>query len=154
MPCGDLHVAQVNASIKHGRDISVAQHMRMCPGDLDASGLGEVLQPAGGRGPVHPGAAAVEQDRPAGAVCGRPVDGPADCWRQRDQDHLGALAAHPQHPVAVLLAEVGDVGAGGFEDPLAEQAEHGHQREVGRAGRFPGGGEQGLELQVGEPQGG
>jgi hypothetical protein len=32
--------------------------------------------------------------------------------------------------VAVLLAEVGDVRAGGFEDPQAEQAEHGHQREV------------------------
>ena len=31
--------------------------------------------------------------------------------------------------------------------------EHGHQREVVRVGRFPGGGEQGLELQVGEPQG-
>jgi hypothetical protein len=33
-------------------------------------------------------------------------------------------------PVAVLLAQVGDVRAGGFEDPQAEQAEHRHQREV------------------------
>jgi len=33
--------------------------------------------------------------------------------------------------VAVLLAEIADVGAGGFEDPQAEQAEHGDQREVG-----------------------
>jgi hypothetical protein len=33
--------------------------------------------------------------------------------------------------VAVLLAEVGDVRAGGLEDPQAEQAEHRHQREVG-----------------------
>jgi hypothetical protein len=32
--------------------------------------------------------------------------------------------------VAVLLAELGVPGAGGFEDPQAEQAEHGHQREV------------------------
>jgi hypothetical protein len=40
---------------------------------------------------VHPDAAAVEQDRPAGtAACG-PFDGPAGCWRQRDQDDLGAL---------------------------------------------------------------
>ena len=84
----------------------------------------------------------------------RPVDGPADRWRQRDQDDLGALAAHAQHPVAVLLAEVGDVRAGGLEDPQAQQAEHGHQREVVRVRRFPGGGEQGLELQVGEPEGG
>jgi hypothetical protein len=34
--------------------------------------------------------------------------------------------------VAVLFAEVGDVGAGGFEDPQAEQPDHGHKREVAR----------------------
>jgi hypothetical protein len=34
--------------------------------------------------------------------------------------------------VAVFFAEVGDVSGGGFEDPQAEQAEHGHQREVTR----------------------
>ena len=86
----------------------------------------------------------------------RPValsHGPADRWRQRDQDHLGALAAHPQDAVTVFLPEIGDIGAGGFEDPQAQQAEHGHQREVARVGRLPGGGEQGLELQVGESQG-
>jgi hypothetical protein len=65
----------------------------------------------------------------------------------------GALAAHAQDPVAVLLAEVGDVGAGGFEDPQTEQAEHGHQREVARVRRLAGGGEQRLELQVSESQG-
>jgi hypothetical protein len=53
-------------------------------------------------------------------------------WRQRDQGNLAAFAAHPQHPVTVLFAQVGDVGAGGFEDPQAEQAEHGHQREITR----------------------
>ncbi len=121
-------------------------------GDLDAGGSGEVPQAAGGRVPVHPGAAAVQQDRPAGpGACG-PVDGPADRWRQRNQDDLGALAAHPQDPVAVLLAEVGDIRAGGLEDPQAQQAEYGHQREVARVRRFPGGGEQGLELQVGEAE--
>jgi hypothetical protein len=30
----------------------------------------------------------------------------------------------------VFLAQVGDVGAGGFEDPQAQQPEHGHQGEV------------------------
>ena len=84
----------------------------------------------------------------------RPVDGPADRWRQRDPDDLGALAAYAQDPVAVLFAEVGDVRTGGFEDPQAEQAEHGHQGEVVRVHRLPRGGEQGLELQVREPQGG
>ena len=94
--------------------------------------LGEPPQAAGRRVPVHPGAAAVEQDRPAGPAGDRLVDGPADGWRQRDQDDLGAFTAHAQHPVAVLLAQVGDVRAGGLEDPQAQQAEHGHQREVAR----------------------
>jgi hypothetical protein len=138
---GDLDVAEVDAGIEHGRDEGVAEHVRVRPGHLDPGRLGEVVQAAGGRVPVHPGAAAVEQDRSARAGAGGPVDGPADCGWQRDQDDLGALAAHPQHPVAVLLAEVGDVRAGGLEDPQAQQAEHGHQREVGRVRRFSGGGE-------------
>ena len=73
-------------------------------------------------------------------------------WWQRDQHHLGALAAYSQHPVAVLLAEVGDVRAGGFEDPQAEQPEHSHQREAEQVRRFPRGGEQRLELQLSKPQ--
>ncbi len=108
----------------------VAERVRVCPGDVDACGRGEVPQAASGRVPVHPGAAAVEQDRPPRPGPGCPVDGPADGGRQRDQDDLGALAAHAQHPVAVLFVQVGDVGAGGLEDPQAQQAEHGRQREV------------------------
>jgi len=110
----------------------VAQHVRVCPGDLDAGGFGEVVQAAGGRVPVHPGAAAVEQDRPAHSAVGCPVDGPADGGRKRDQDDLGPFAAHAQDPVAVFFAEVADVSAGGFEDPQAEQPEHRHQGEVTR----------------------
>jgi hypothetical protein len=97
---------------------------------LQAGGTGEAAQAAGGRVAVHPGAAGVEQDRPAGSQAGCPVTSPANGGRQRDQDHLGALSADPQDPVAVLLAEVAYVGAGGFEDPQAEQAEHGYQREI------------------------
>jgi hypothetical protein len=102
----DLHVTQVSASVEHGRDIGVTEHVRVRPGDLDASGSGEVPQAASGRMAIHPAAAAVEQNRPAGTQAYRPVDGPADRWWQRNQDDLGALAAHAQHPVAVLLAEV------------------------------------------------
>jgi hypothetical protein len=79
---------------------------------------------------------------------------PTARW-QRDLDHLAALAAYAQDPVSVLLAEVGDVRAGGLEDPQAEQAEqaeHGHQREIEGIRRFSGGCEQRLKLQVGEPQ--
>ncbi len=134
VPGGDLDVPKVNASVEHGRDERVSEHVRVCPGDVDAGGSGEVAQAAGGRVPVQPGASAVEQDGPAGAVPDSPVDGPPDRWRQRHQDDLGALAAHAQHPVAVFLAEIGDVRAGGLEDPQAEQPEHGHQREVVRVG--------------------
>jgi hypothetical protein len=127
----------------------VTQHVRVrdCP---DASGSSEQPQAPGGRVAVNPGAAAVEQDRAAGAGSYCLVDGAPDGGRQRDQDDLGALAAHAQHLVAVLFAEVGDVRGGGFEDP---QAEYGHEREVAGIGGLPGGGEQGLELQMGESQG-
>ena len=96
--------------------------MRVRPDDPYAGSLGEPAQAPGGRVPVHPGAACVEQDRSAGpGTCGL-VDGAADSGRQRDQDDPGAFAAHAQHPVAVLLTEVGDVRASGLEDPPTEEA--------------------------------
>jgi hypothetical protein len=128
----DLDIPEVDASIEHGRHEGVAEHMRVGSANLDPRGAGELMQAAGRGVPVHPGAAAVEQDRAPRPGPGRPVDGPADGGRQRDQDNLGAFAADAQHPVAVLFAEVADIGAGGLEDPQAEQAEHGHQREVVR----------------------
>ena len=73
------------------------------PADRHPGGFGEPPQAAGGGVAVHPGATAVEQDRPARAGAYRAVDGPPDRWRQRDQDDLGAFAAHAQYPVAVLF---------------------------------------------------
>jgi hypothetical protein len=35
MPGGDLDVAQVDASVEHGRDERVAGHVRVRSGDLD-----------------------------------------------------------------------------------------------------------------------
>ena len=102
----------------------------MWPGNAHASSAGQVPQPAGCGVAVHPGAAAVEQDRPAGAGADRAIDSAPDRRWQRDQHDLGAFAAHAQHPVAVFFAKVSDVGTGGFEDPQAEQPEHGYQREV------------------------
>jgi hypothetical protein len=103
---------------------------------------------------VHPSATAVEQDRPARPVANCAVDGPPDGGWQRDQDDLGAFAADAQHPVAMFFTEVGDVGAGGLEDPQAEQPEHGHQRKIAWIPGVAGRAEQGLELQVREPQSG
>jgi hypothetical protein len=53
----------------------------------------------------------------------------------------------------VLFAEVADAGACGLLDPQPEQAEHGYECEVRRMGGLAGGGEQGFELQAGEPEG-
>jgi hypothetical protein len=79
---------------------------------------------------VHPGAAAVKQDRSAGSATDGLVNGPADGGWQWQQDDLGAFAAYAQDPVAVFFAEIGDVGPGCFEDAQAEQPEHGDEREV------------------------
>jgi hypothetical protein len=130
----------------------MTEHMRVCLGRLHASFLREVPQAAGGCVPIHPGSAAVEQDRAAHPACDGAVHGPADRRRQRDHDDLVALAAHAQDPVAVLLAQVADIGAGGFEDPQAQQPEHGHQREVIPVRGLARGGQQGFELKVGEPE--
>jgi hypothetical protein len=55
--------------------------------------------------------------------------------------------------VAVLFAEVVDVSGGGFEDRQPQQAGLGDEREVVAVGGLPGGGQQRLELQVGESDG-
>jgi hypothetical protein len=70
----------------------MSEHVRMWPDDPHARVLGEVAQAADGRVPVHPGAAAVEQDRAAGPVRGGTVDGPADRGGQRDQARLAFFA--------------------------------------------------------------
>src|ERR1700733_422977 len=60
----------------------------------------------------------------------------------RDEDDLGAFSADAQDPVTVLFAHVGDVGAGGLEDPQPQEPEHGQESEVTGMGGLPGGSEQ------------
>ena len=55
VPGGDLDIAQVNASIQHGCDKGVPEHVGVWPGDPYARVLGEVAQAAGRGVPVHPG---------------------------------------------------------------------------------------------------
>jgi hypothetical protein len=62
---GDLDVPQIDTSIEHGRDEGMTKHMRVGPDDLDPRRAGELVQAAGSGVPVHPGAAAVGQDRPS-----------------------------------------------------------------------------------------
>jgi hypothetical protein len=102
---GDLDIPQIHARIEHGGDEGVAEHVRVRPRDRHAPSLCQAAQAAGGVA-IHPGAAAVEQDRPAGSGTGRLVDGPPHGWWERDENHLGAFAAYTQHPVTVLLAQI------------------------------------------------
>src|SRR5262249_19117641 len=66
VPGSDLDIPQVHARIKHGRDESMAEHVRVRPGDLYTRSVGQAPQAAGGGVAVHPGTPGVEQDRPAG----------------------------------------------------------------------------------------
>ena len=122
------------------------------PRQPDAGLFGQALEPAGGTVPVHPGTPGGQQDGSGRPFVDGPLDRAADRRRQWDKDHLAALPADAQHPVAVLLAQVLDVAAGGLEDPQAQQPQHRDQREVAQVGRGPGGGEQRLELQMSQSQ--
>ena len=104
-----------NSAPLHRGDEGVPEHMRVGPADPHSRGSGQIAQPAGGGGPVHPASAAVEQDRSGGPAAHRALDGPSDSGRQRHEHYLGALAADPQYAVPMLLAEVGDVRAGCLE---------------------------------------
>jgi hypothetical protein len=52
----------------------------------------------------------------------------------------------------MLLPEVLHIRSAGFEDAQPEQAQHGNQGEVEAVGRLAGRGEQGLELQMRQPE--
>lgn len=114
----------------------------MSPAGLDSRCLGQAPEPAGGCVPVHLPAVAVKQDRPAVTVIHGAVDRPADRGGQRNQDDFAAFAADPQDTVAVLLAEIADVRAGGLEGPQSQQPQHGQQGEAVPVGGQAGSGEQ------------
>jgi hypothetical protein len=107
----------------------------MHPRHADAGGGGQVLESAGGGVAVHPSAEDVPQDRPVGAVVYGAVDRASYRGWQRDENDFAALATHAQHPVAVFLTQMADVGSARFEDPQPEQAEQSNQGEVVPVGR-------------------
>lgn len=102
--------------------------------------------------PVHAHSAPVQQEQPRRPRVGRAIYGPDDCRRQRHQYDLAALAAHPQHTVTVLLAQIVDVRARRLEDAEPEEPEQAHEREVEGVVRLPRGAEHGLELQMRQPE--
>ncbi len=109
---------------------NVPQHVRVGAADAHSADARKIPEATSGGVPVHPRPATVQQDQARSPTTDGAVNGTTDGERERDEDNLGALAAHPQYAVAVLLAEVGDVRAGGIEDPQTEQPEHGDESEV------------------------
>ena len=73
------------------------------------------------RGPTWVGVAA--------AICTSRRPTPASSM-QRDEHDLAALAEHLQDPVAMLLSQITDAGATGFDDPQTGQPEEGDQGEL------------------------
>jgi hypothetical protein len=43
------HIAQVGVGVEHGRNVGMAEHVRVRPGGLDAGSFSEVPQASGGR---------------------------------------------------------------------------------------------------------
>jgi hypothetical protein len=78
---------------------NVTEHVRVCLGHMYAGLIRDVPQAAGRRVTVHPRAAAIEQDRPAGTDSSSPVDSPPYCGRQWDQyDLLEEFDASDRRP--------------------------------------------------------
>jgi len=82
-----------------------------------------VLEPARRGVAVHPGADHVAQHRAFRTAVDCSIDRPGHGWWQRNEHDFAAFAADPQDSVAVLLAQVADTRAAGFEDAQPEQAE-------------------------------
>jgi hypothetical protein len=132
----------------------VAEHVRVHPRHPDPGGGGQVFEPACG------GVASMRTPRVLRRI-GPSLRSPTARSMARltaggsgVRTTLPPLPAHPQYSVAVLFAEVVDAGAAGYEDPQSEEAEACDEGEVVGIGRQPGGGDQGLELQVAEAEGG
>ena len=151
MTGSDLDVAQVSASVEHGRDLGgLAERVGGC-----ALAIEEIP------------AASARWRRRRVAACrsctvGQVFGGSArGLWSLRHGRWPGRLRAGQRGPGRSLVplhahrltgGRVPRRGrrcrAGGFEDPQAQQAKHGCKREIARVRRLPGGGERGLELRV------
>ena len=87
VPGSDLHVAQADPGVQHGRKEGVTQHVRMHSGHPHPGDRGEPAQSSGGGVPIHPDVA-VEQDRPGHTITYRSVERPSHGRRQGDEHNL------------------------------------------------------------------
>ena len=111
----------------------------------DPGAAGDLADDPPGAVPVQPRPVRGQEHRPVRALADGQVDRPGSARRQRDGDHLAALAGDRESPVPALQAQVLDVGASGLRYPQPVQCGQGDQRMLGRR-TGPGGDEQGAEL--------
>ena len=123
---GDLGVPQVHTRIQHGRDEGMAEHVRVWLGDPHASTFGQVPQSAGGHVASILVPRLLSRIGPRVRVpMARPTAGGSGI-----STTLVPLPHTRSTWWPMFLAEIGGVGAGGFEDPQTQQAEHSYQREI------------------------
>jgi len=82
--------------------------------------------------PVQPPPVRGQEHRSLGPLADGQVDRPGGPRRQRDGDHLAALAGDGQRPVPALQAQVLDIRAGGLRYPQPVQREQRDQRVLER----------------------
>jgi hypothetical protein len=139
-----LDVAQRDPGIKRGGDERMSERVgRDGLGDPGAAG-GLANDPPSAV-PVQPPHVRGQEYRAVRAFADGEVDRPGGAGCQRDGDDLATLAGDGQGPVPAVLAQVLDVGAGGFGDPQPVQREQGDQRVLERRAE-PGGDQQGAEF--------
>ena len=114
-------------------------------GLADPGAAGDLADDPPGAVPVQPPPVRSQEHRPVSSFPDGQVDRPGGARRQRDGDHLAALAGDRQRPVPALQAQVLDVGAGSLGDPQPVQREQRDQRMLDRRPE-PGGDQQRAEL--------
>ena len=110
---GLLYVTQGGPGIERGGDEGVPERMGR-DGFRDPGAAGGLADDPPGPVPVQPLPVGGQEHRPAGALADGQVDRPGGPRRQRDGDHLAALAGDGQGPVPAFQAQVLDIGAGGL----------------------------------------
>jgi len=91
-------------------------------GLADPGAAGDLADDPPGAVPVQPLPVMGREHRPVSSFPDGQVDRPGGARRQRDGDHLAALAGDRQGPVTALLAQLLDAGAGGLRYPAARSA--------------------------------
>lgn len=135
---GVLYVTERDVLVERQRDEGVAKRVRVERGqaDLGTKALDDLARVLAG----HPATGGRQEDRTGGACGAGRCDRLADVGVQRNGTGLRVLAldADAQDGLALLLAEVLDIGLDDLTDPKTKMEQQQDEREVARSG-VPGG---------------